>query len=190
MEYLTRIYMYGGVSVKDVESSKFIKAYAEHLKRGDKFKEPSWVDIVKTGFTKELSPYDRDWYYIRAASILRRLYIRPFTGVGGFKKIYSKKNKIRVKPSHYNKGSGKIPRSILHQFEKIGIVKKTKKGTRKVTSLGRKEMDAIALKIHKDTQPKKKEEIDEIDELNEIIDEKKEQEEEETKEEEKEKEQN
>lgn len=27
---------------------------------------PAWVDIVKTGASKELAPYDPDWYYIRA----------------------------------------------------------------------------------------------------------------------------
>ena len=27
---------------------------------------PAWVDIVKTGSFKELSPYDPDWYYVRA----------------------------------------------------------------------------------------------------------------------------
>lgn len=33
---------------------------------------PSWVDLVKTGTFKELSPYDPDWYYIRAGECPRR----------------------------------------------------------------------------------------------------------------------
>ena len=27
---------------------------------------PDWVDLVKTAKSKELAPYDPDWYYIRA----------------------------------------------------------------------------------------------------------------------------
>ena len=27
---------------------------------------PEWVDLVKTAKSKELAPYDPDWYYIRA----------------------------------------------------------------------------------------------------------------------------
>ena len=37
---------------------------------------PSWVDIVKTGAHKELAPYDPDWYYTRAASLARKVYMR------------------------------------------------------------------------------------------------------------------
>jgi len=39
---------------------------AAHLKKGGKLKVPEWVDLVKTAKSKELAPYDPDWYYIRA----------------------------------------------------------------------------------------------------------------------------
>jgi len=29
-------------------------------------KVPEWTDFIKTGKFKELSPYDPDWYFIRA----------------------------------------------------------------------------------------------------------------------------
>lgn len=59
-----------GVTVKDVPTDKFIKAYAEHLKVSGKFDVPQWVDLVKTSSAKELSPYNSDWYYIRAGNYL------------------------------------------------------------------------------------------------------------------------
>lgn len=31
-----------------------------------KLEVPTWVDIVKTAPSKELAPYDQDWFYIRA----------------------------------------------------------------------------------------------------------------------------
>lgn len=51
-------------------AAKFIKAYASHLKRSGKLEIPNWVDIVKTGASKELAPYDPDWYYVRAGTPL------------------------------------------------------------------------------------------------------------------------
>ena len=34
--------------------------------RSGKIALPAYVDYVKTGKHKELAPYDKDWYYIRA----------------------------------------------------------------------------------------------------------------------------
>jgi small subunit ribosomal protein S19e len=56
----------GCITVRDVPAPKFISAYADVLKNNDKFIVPKWADIVKTGVSRELAPYDPDWYYIRA----------------------------------------------------------------------------------------------------------------------------
>ena len=58
-----------GVTVKDVQSHAFVKAYAAYLKRTGKLEVPKWVDLVKTGTYKELAPYDPDWFYIRAGML-------------------------------------------------------------------------------------------------------------------------
>ena len=55
----------GGVTVKDVNTHSFVKAYAAYLKRTGKLDVPKWVDIVKTGTAKELAPHDPDWFYTR-----------------------------------------------------------------------------------------------------------------------------
>jgi len=80
--------MSGGVTVKDVPAKLFIAAYAEHLKRTNWLELPKWVDYVKTGISKQLAPYDPDWYYIRAASVARKIYLRPGTSVGDLKKKF------------------------------------------------------------------------------------------------------
>jgi ribosomal protein S19E (S16A) len=54
------------VTVRDIKPADFIEAYAAHLKTKDNFEVPKWADIVKTGFAKEMAPYDPDWYYTRA----------------------------------------------------------------------------------------------------------------------------
>ena len=75
-----------GVTVKDVASHDFVIAYAAHLKRIGKIEVPKWADLVKTATHKELAPYDPDWYYIRAAAIARRVYLRAGSGLAGSKR--------------------------------------------------------------------------------------------------------
>ncbi|KAH0633961.1 hypothetical protein KY284_036747 [Solanum tuberosum] len=47
-----------------------------------------WTNIVKIGRLKKLAPYDTDWYYIRAASVERKIYLRGSINVDGFGSIY------------------------------------------------------------------------------------------------------
>ena len=58
------------------------------LKNNDKFVVPKWADLVKTGVHKELAPYDPDWYFVRAAAIVRKIYLRQGTGVGALQKRF------------------------------------------------------------------------------------------------------
>lgn len=69
----------GCITVRDVAASKFIAAYADVLKNNDKFVVPKWADIVKTGVSRELAPYDPDWYYIRAG--VMSYYLLLFSNV-------------------------------------------------------------------------------------------------------------
>lgn len=36
---------------------------------------PTWADVVKTASYKELAPYDPDWFFVRAASMARKVYL-------------------------------------------------------------------------------------------------------------------
>ncbi|GLI63517.1 hypothetical protein VaNZ11_006502 [Volvox africanus] len=135
-------------SVKDVPAEDFIKHYAEHLKANDKIQLPSWVDVVKTGTFKELAPYDPDWYYVRAASVARKLYIRQNMGVGLFRIQYGGRNKVRgSKPEYRSKASGGVVRHILKQLEECGLVEKAPEKGRRLTSNGQRDMDQIAGRI-------------------------------------------
>ena len=44
------------------------------LIRGGKLKVPEWVDLVKTAKSRELAPYDPDWYFIRAGESTLTLF--------------------------------------------------------------------------------------------------------------------
>jgi len=135
--------------VKDVPAQEFIIAYAAHLKHLSKFQVPKWADIVKTGIAKELPPSNPDWYYIRAASMARKIYLRGGRGIGigSFRKIYGSKKRYGTAPSHFTLSSGSVARHILHDLEKVKVVEKDPKGGRRLTSSGRRDLDRIAGQI-------------------------------------------
>ena len=97
---------------------------------------PTWVDIVKTASYKELAPYDPDWFYIRAASIARKLYVSGSMGVGAFRKNYGGAKNNGVCRHHHG----------VKQLEAVGVVEKATKG-RRITSTGMRDLDRIACRV-------------------------------------------
>ncbi|XP_074347712.1 small ribosomal subunit protein eS19x-like isoform X2 [Apium graveolens] len=89
---------------------------------------PHWTDIVKAGTFKELAPYDNDWYYIRAASMASKIYLRGGLGVGAFRRIYGGSKRNGSAPPHFCKSSGGIARHILQQLQTMNIVDVDSKG--------------------------------------------------------------
>merc|ERR1739848_624940 len=134
------------VTVKDVPADAFIKACADFLKRQPKFDVPKYHDIVKTGTIKEFAPYDEDWFYVRSASILRKVYLRKGTGVGALKKWYGGSNGTHrgTRKAHFATASGAIIRKAMLELEKLEMMEKAGDGGREITSKGRAEMDRIA----------------------------------------------
>ncbi|RZB46217.1 40S ribosomal protein S19-1 isoform B [Glycine soja] len=112
-----------------------------------KMELPEWTDIVKTAKFKELAPYDPDWYYIRAASMARKIYLRGGLGVGAFQRIYGGSKRNGSRPPHFCKSSGAIARHILQQLQNMSIVEIDTKGGRKITSSGRRDLDQVAGRI-------------------------------------------
>ncbi|CAK5070973.1 unnamed protein product [Meloidogyne enterolobii] len=72
---------------KRSDEHEIVDAISTFPKKGGKIKVPEWADLVKLGTNKELAPINPDWYYVRVASIARRLYIRSRAGVGAFRKF-------------------------------------------------------------------------------------------------------
>jgi len=133
------------VTVKDIPAADFIAALAAHFKKSGKLDLPEWHDLVKTGSHKQLAPYDADWYFVRAASLSRKVYLRGGSGVGAFTKVYGGlENRGSRKPKFHKAAKGVI-RHILKALAEIDIVavKKDKKG-RFITKNGQRELDTIA----------------------------------------------
>lgn len=108
---------------------------------------PPWTDIVKTAKFKELAPYDPDWYYIRAASMARKIYLRGGLGVGAFRRIYGGSQRNGSRPPHFCKSSGSVARHILQQLQNMNIIDVDPKGGRRITSSGQRDLDQVAGRI-------------------------------------------
>ena len=112
------------VTVKDVSSHEFVTAYAAYLKRTGKLSVPKWSDVVKTGKHKELAPYDRDWFYTRAAAVARHIYLRGGVGAGALTKVYGGAIRRGHRAPKSCKGSPSVARAALKALEKIGVLEK------------------------------------------------------------------
>ena len=132
------------MTVYDIEPGEYNKKLAEALKQFPEFEVPIWAHFVKTGSAKVRPPQEEFWH-IRAASILRQIYIRGVVGVGRLKTRYGSNMKRGSKPEEFRKASGKIIRVILQQAEKAGLLEKStmKKKGRKLTSKGVKFLESI-----------------------------------------------
>ena len=137
--------------MKDVPSHDFVKALSIWLKKSGKIKLPDYADYVKTGKHKELAPYDKDWYYIRAASVVRHIYLRQGVGVGALQKVYGGRKRRGTRPSKYVRASASLHRHILQQLEKMKLIEQDDdNGGRRITSKGQKDLDQIAGQVISD----------------------------------------
>merc|ERR1712203_155895 len=119
------------VTLKDVPAGKFIQAYADFLKKSNKIELPSWVDLVKTGHFHELAPYDDDWFYTRAAAIIRKLYIKPGYGVGRLANKFGGKERNGSARKHHAKDSRGVIRAAMKALEKAKLLTRYNDKSRK-----------------------------------------------------------
>lgn len=137
-------------TVYDVPPGLFIDALAQKLKKDyQTIKPPEWAEYVKTGVSKEQIPTDPDWWYVRGASMLRKIYIKQQVGVQRLRNAYGGKYRRNKRPSRFRKGAGQIIRKLLIQLEQAGLVEKVSKSGRKISSVGRSFLDSTAHSVKK-----------------------------------------
>jgi small subunit ribosomal protein S19e len=132
-------------NVRIVEPGKYNKILAEALKKLPEFKKPEWVDFVKTGTNKQRPTSEEDFWFKRAASILRQLYIKGIVGVERLRTRYGGRKDRGMKPAHFVKGGGKIIRVILQQSDLVGFTEKikSKQSGRQLTKKGKDFMESL-----------------------------------------------
>jgi len=152
-------------TIYDTNPSELIESLAEELKKIETIKPLEWAAFCKTGAHKERPPARQDWWYTRAASILRKVKLLGPIGVSKLRVKYGGLQSRGYKSERFRKGSGNIIRKILQQLEQSGLIKQDKKGLHKgriITPKGIKLLDSVANKIagkKKVEEPVKAEEV-------------------------------
>ncbi len=98
----------------------------------------------------ELAPINDDWIYTRVASLARKIYLRPHSGVRLLSHLYGGLHRGKCRSEFHDHASTKIIRWGLQQLEKQKLIKKDKKGdslklnSRILSSEGRRVLNRIA----------------------------------------------
>ena len=134
----------------DVPAKNLIDALTKKLKSEKEVVPPEWSSFVRTGISRENPPENKDWWYTRCASILRKIYINNGIGIEHLRNEYGGKRDKGSKPYKAKGGSGSIARHALHQLEKAGFVTKIRGKGRILTPKGVSFLNSTAYEVKKD----------------------------------------
>lgn len=136
--------------VFDVPANELITKLSDQLKKDKKINPPEWISFVKTGSHAEKIPQNKDWWYTRCASLVRKVYMHGPIGISDLKSYYGGRKRIGYNLDHHKDAGGAIIRKALQQLEESGYVEKKTKG-RIISSEGMKRVDRLATEIFKET---------------------------------------
>jgi small subunit ribosomal protein S19e len=135
----------------DVPADVLINRLSGYMKENIREIQPAeWAGYVKTGSHVERMPQNPDWWYVRSASVLRKLYMKGPVGVSRLRREYGGRKRRGVRPAHFAKAGGNILRSVLQQLEQAGLAQKDGTKGRVVSGKGRSLLDAMSTQIKRD----------------------------------------
>lgn len=136
-------------SYNNVPQTELVNKTAEKLKTFKEISPPEWAFFAKTGVHKERPPTDKDWWYVRAAAVLRTIAITNPIGVSKLRTKYGGKKRRGHKPAKFKKGSGSVIRKVLQQLEAAGLAEKKKKDCkgRFITTKGIRVLNDVAKEL-------------------------------------------
>ena len=128
----------------DVPAKELIDEVADKLKQDKTIVLPEENIFSRTGMNRENPPANKDWWYIRCAAILRKIYVNNGIGIEHLRAEYGGRHDRGSKPYKARKGSGTVVRRAVQQLETAGYVKKIKGKGRVLTPKGQSFMDNSA----------------------------------------------
>ncbi len=134
-------------TVYDAPPNALIEAVAEQLKGIKGLEPPEWAGYVKTGIHREKSPVNEDWWYVRLAAILRKVYIKGPIGSSRLAGEFGGPRDRGSKPNRAVKGSGSVARKALQQLDNAGLLTTIRYKGRVISPQGQKLLDNTAHKI-------------------------------------------
>lgn len=111
----------------------------DEIKKIETVKAPEWAPFVKTGAYKERPPVQDDWWFIRTASVLKKVNKFGPIGTNRLAKQYGGRKNRGFRPEKKYDGSRNIVRKCLQQLESAGLVQQvqTPKSGKMITKEGR-----------------------------------------------------
>ena len=132
-------------TVYDVKAEPLIHEVADDLQ--EEFDAPEWTKYVKSGSNRDNPPEQEDWYHIRSAAILRKIYTDGPLGVSKLRTIYGSREDNGHGPEHHGKASGKVIRTALQNLEEADLVETEEGEGRKITDQGKSFLDEKSEKV-------------------------------------------
>ncbi|ADQ66063.1 30S ribosomal protein S19e [Halogeometricum borinquense DSM 11551] len=137
------------VTLYDVPADALIEDVADRLE--DRIEEPEWMAFAKTGQTRELPPQQDNFWYVRTASLLRKVAMNGPVGVDRLSTEYGGRkrgtNRYVVSGKHSDTGSKNIIRTALQQLEEEGLIRTAQGEGRVITDEGRSFLDNAAADV-------------------------------------------
>ncbi len=131
----------------DVPADALLPRLAAELKTRQAVAPPPWAAFVKTGVQTQRAPTQTDWWYLRSASVLRKIYLRGTTGVMRLSAEYGGRRDRGSAPYHSRSGSRSILSEIIHQLEKAGLVQPYKNRGRRLSPEGQRMLDKLSTDV-------------------------------------------
>lgn len=137
-------------TVYDVPTDLLINLTAKHLRENyQEIEPPPQMAFAKTGCHREEAPQDPDFWYIRCASLLRKIYTHGPIGVAHLREQYGGLTKKGDVGKHKRRGGGFAVRRPLEQLEKAGLVKTVERRGRAITKEGASLLDTLAGEVER-----------------------------------------
>lgn len=134
---------------KEVPASALLPRLAAELRNNSSIKPPTWAAFARTGVHTERAPVQADWWYLRTASVLRKLHTSGPTGVSNISAEYGGRRDNGSAPYHARKGSRAVAREIFQQLEKAGLVQQVRLRGRTLSPQGQKLLTKVATETFK-----------------------------------------
>ncbi len=138
-------------TVQDVPAEALIEKASQSLKQADAIEQPEWAAFARTGTHTERPPERDDWWFIRTAAVLRKVYIDGPVGTERLAAHFGGKKDRGAKPHQSVKGSRNVVRTALQQLEAAGYVQQTDAG-RKITPEGQSFLDNVAYDVKQELE--------------------------------------
>ncbi|MEM3085504.1 MAG: 30S ribosomal protein S19e [Nitrososphaerales archaeon] len=138
------------VKAYDVPADVLIDRLAKLLKEEPKINPPAWSMFAKTGSHAERIPQNRDWWYVRCASLLRKVYMHSPIGVNDLRSAYGGRKRVGYNLAHHRDAGGAAVRKALQQLEDAGYILTVSGKGRIITKEGMKKIDSLSKEIHKE----------------------------------------